>query len=326
MTRLTCLTIVAALGLGSAAIGQASLDPVDAIRLAEAFRLARAVQASGWPGWDATPFPVLLVTPEQEFLTGHPRTPAGFTAAGHSTVLQTEIWSRPRQFAANLLATFPAFGPPSVVVVGRAEATSKTSTTWVLTLLHEHFHQYQSSDPQYASAVDQLGLSDGDQTGMWMLNYPFPYRSPQVADRFSSVSQDLGRAIERSSAADRRQFWQTYAGFLDGLQERDRRYFRFQVWQEGVARYAELRVAEAAARMYTPSREFQGLPDFQPFSTAAGVMRAAILNELAHPDVAKQQRVSFYAFGAGLALLLDQDGEAWKSNYLTDKFDVVPRG
>ena len=38
------------------------------------------------------------------------------------------------------------------------------------------------------------------------------------------------------------------------------------------------------------------------------------------PDLQKQQRASFYAFGAGLALLLDQDGDSWKRRYLTEKF------
>jgi hypothetical protein len=34
------------------------------------------------------------------------------------------------------------------------------------------------------------------------------------------------------------------------------------------------------------------------------------------------RRVSFYAFGAGLALLLDGDAPGWKSRYLTEKFTV----
>jgi hypothetical protein len=59
-----------------------------------------------------------------------------------------------------------SFGPPSVVVIGRAEATRKNSTTWVLTALHEHFHQYKAANAKYYSEVKQPGLSGGDQTGM----------------------------------------------------------------------------------------------------------------------------------------------------------------
>ena len=316
------LAVVGVVGLGCAVIGQASPESADLFRLAEAFRLARAVQATVWPGWDTAPFPVLLVGSDREFLTGSARVPAGFTSAGDSAILQAEIWTRPRQFDPGLLATFPAFGPPPVIVIGRAEVTKKTSVAWVLTVLHEHFHQYQMSDSRYFSAVEQLDLAGGDQTGNWMLNYPFPYRSMEVAGGFATMSRELAQVLRASSRPDRQRFWEKYAKFLAGLSDRDRRYLSFQVWQEGVARYVELRVAEVAAGAYTASPEFQRLPDVQTFSAAAGAMREAILRELERPDLSNQQRVSFYAFGAGFALLLDQDSDTWKGKYLTEKFFV----
>ena len=90
--------------------------------------------------------------------------------------------------------------------------------------------------------------------------------------------------------------------------------------QEGVARYIELRAAEVAADTFTPSLEFRNLPDVQPFLAVAEAMRAEILRELESPDLQKRRRASFYAFGAGLALLLDQDSDSWKRRYLTEKF------
>jgi hypothetical protein len=318
MRLLSATVLLVCVSRGVAA--QAAPQTDDLLRIAEAYRLAGVVQTSVWPGWDTTPFPVLLVSGDREFLIASHNVPAGFSPTGNSTLLQADIWSRPRQFDPGLLATFPAFGPPPVVVIGRAEVTGKRSVAWVLTLLHEHFHQYQMSEPGYYAEVEQLGLSGGDQTGMWMLNYPFPYESPKVARAFASVSRELGRLLVRSSRPERRRFWRTYTGFLDLLSDRDRRYLSFQVWQEGVARYVELRIAELAAQTYKPSLEFRQLRDAEPFAKAADSMRASILRELAAPDLAKQKRVGFYAFGAGLALLLDQDGSAWKSHYLKEKF------
>ena len=46
--------------------------------------------------------------------------------------------------------------------------------------MHEHFHQLQWAQPEYLKAIDDLGLSKGDATGMWMLNYPFPYDDPEI--------------------------------------------------------------------------------------------------------------------------------------------------
>lgn len=299
----------------------ASPDRVDLLRVKEAFRLTEAVQDSVWPGgWGTVPFPLLLVTAEREFLIAFPRTPAGFTEAENPPLLSARMSERPRQLQPNLLATFPAFGPPSVIVVGQPKATRKNSTDWVLTVLHERFHQFQTADPAYYQAVEQLDLSGGDQTGMWMLNYPFPYESPEIVDRYSELSRNLARLLEHSSASERRAFWDRYLAFLGDLPERDRRYFSFQAWQEGIARYVEFRAAEIAAHMYDPTPEFRALPDFQPFPVVAAEMRARILAELAHPDLPGQQRVSFYAFGAGLALILDMDVPDWKSRYLNEPF------
>jgi hypothetical protein len=314
------LAVMGLLSLTQGLAAQATPEAVDLIRLAEAFRLANAIEATVWPGWETAPFPLLLVGTQREFLIGHSAVPSGFTSDGYSAILQMGIWSRPRQLDPSLLATFPAFGPPAVIVIGRAEVTKKTSAAWVLTVLHEHFHQFQVADAKYYSEVEQLGLAGGDQTGMWMLNYPFPYQSPNVSEAFAAISRELAELLPASSRPDREQFWQRYNKFLDRLSEPDRRYLSFQVWQEGVARYVELRVAEAAANTYRTSLEFRNLPDVQPFSAVAERMRADILRELESPDLRKQQRVSFYAFGAGLALLLDQDGDSWKRRYMTQKF------
>lgn len=305
------------------AIGQSAPQVVDLIRLGEAARLVQEVGNVVWPDWEEAAFPVLLVEAEREVLVGYPRTPPGFVPVGYSVVLQKGLLGRTRQFDPGLLATFPAFGLPPLVVIGRAEVTNKTSTEWVLTVLHEHFHQYQMADPGYFSAVDGLDLSGGDETGMWMLNYPFPYESAEVADSFTRLSQELASLLRDSSPTDRTRFWLAYSNFLESLAEKDRRYLSLQIWQEGMARYVELRVAEvAASSSYSPSVEFLTLSDAEAYSDVASRMRAKILAELEDSGFSMQKRVSFYAFGARLALLLDQDGKDWKSRYLAEKFFV----
>lgn len=300
---------------------QSGPDSLDLLRITEAYRLTTSVQESVWPGgWGPLPFPVLLVTQPTEYLIADRRTPPGFTASPSSLRPDLRILERPRQFEPNLLAAFPAFGPPSVVVIGQPQATRKRSVEWVLTLVHEHFHQYQSADPSYFAAVERLDLSGGDQTGMWMLNYPFPYGAPAVAEGFDALSRELAQLLQSSTPDARRAFWDRYTAFLDALAEKDRRYLSFQAWQEGVARYVELRTAEAAARSYTPSPNFVALPDFAPFAQVAARMRETLLQELRQTDFATKRRTSFYAFGAGLALLLDDDAPDWKMRYLTEPF------
>ena len=147
------------------------ISPDNAIRIQEFYRLAAQIEYQVWAKWSLAPEPLLLVTATSEYLTHHPAPPSDFHAIGNG------FYARPRHFATNLLATFPAFGPPCVIVVGKPKNTSsKTSTPWLQTLMHEHFHQLQNSQTNYFDHVRKLGLSRGDTTGMWMLNYPFPLR------------------------------------------------------------------------------------------------------------------------------------------------------
>lgn len=209
-----------------------ALPETDRVRIAEAFRIADALGQRVWPHWDEAPFAVLLVTPEHEFLIRHPSPTSDFTLVGEDALLKQKVWVRKRQFATDLLATFPAVAGVSTIVIGQAEATeSKTSSRWVITLLHEHFHQYQDSRPGNDAAVNALGLARGDTTGMWMLNYPFPYADPKLGTQF----QGLGRALVATLDARGRKDFQakllsllaTRERVYAGLAPDDRRYLAF---------------------------------------------------------------------------------------------------
>lgn len=299
-----------------------AMAPADRVRIAEAFRLKAWIGERLWPGWSRTPFPVLLVTQDWEFLIGHPAPGEDFRKLGRDALLGQEVLVRKRVFPPSLMATFPAVGGMSTVVIGQAEKTERPhSTAWVVTLLHEHFHQWQSGAPGYFDSVANLGLSRGDQTGMWMLNYPFPYAKPAVAGQFRKLSLALARALESSEGgADTVAAAQTRLASL--VSPDDFRYLDFQLWQEGVARYTELRVAELAASDYVPSAEFAALPDFTPYGKQAAAIRAAMLRELKDAQLAKRQRVAVYGMGAGLALLLDREQPEWRMRYLENPFTL----
>ena len=300
--------------------GQEAFGVEDRIRVAEAFRLAERIQDSVWAGWSVAPFELLLVTGDRELLFRAGGPPSGWTPAEPVAGLPGPVWQRARVFSPTFLATFPAFGGSPVVIIGRAETTGKSSTAWVLTVLHEHFHQLQMSRAGYFAAVNALDLSAGDTTGMWMLNYPFPYDAAPVARAVTALAQGLAEAVEHPSDARRAAFWQDYRRFLNSLGEPDRRYLSFQLWQEGVARYVELRAAEVAAREFVPSTEFRALHDYDTYDSLARRLREGILAELRSADLPAQRRVLFYPFGAGMALLLDQSGTAWKSDYFDWSF------
>jgi len=302
-----------------------SLRRSDRLRLAEAEALARRVADRVWPGWAGTPFPVLLVTDSVEFLVGSPGSDPGFVRSGFDSLLGQEVWTRPGRFPPTLLATFPAVAGKPTVVIGTAERTGKASTAWVITLLHEHFHQWQTSRPGYYEGVTALGLARGDTTGQWMLKYAFPYDSAPVQASVRRLATALRRALD-APAASRRDALAAVVAARDELRSRlspdDYRYLEFQFWQEGVARYVEYASLKAAAEGQAGAA-FRSLPDYEPYAAVLERRRHDLRQELDGLALARDRRVAFYPLGAAIALLLEQSRRGWKREYAERPFALA---
>jgi hypothetical protein len=311
----------------SPATAHPSLATADRIALTEAKRLALLAGDSLWPGWSGAPLAVLLVTPEAEFLIEHSRPSLDFEAAGAEAALGP-IRRRAPVFPPNLLATFPAVSGVPTIVVGRPEATEKSPTAWALTIMHERFHQLQMSRPDYFEGVDALGLARGDTTGQWMLDYAFPYEDLTVRGRFVELTSRLLRSLETAGsdqfAARVEAYHAAREGFREALSPEDYRYAQFQLWQEGVSRYTELKVAELAAQGGEPPAAFRSLAGYEPYPDVAARLRSEILTGLQTTMLADQRRIAFYALGAGTALLLDLTNPGWRDRYFTEPFALDP--
>ena len=329
MTFSTTLSIILILSsfVGAQAQQQPSLSQTDRIRLAEAFRLADAIGNQIWKDWDKAPFAVLLVTPEYEFLIRHPRPDNDFKLIGHDPLLKSDVYVRKRQFQTNFQATFPAVGGISTIVMGQAENTaSKSSTPWVVTLMHEHFHQLQDSQPRFYEEVSALNLAHGDQSGMWMLNYNFPYDSYEVKQQFFVMSRLLADALKSKDKDDFSANLSAYLTARAQLQEMlsadDYKYLSFQLWKEGIARYTEYHVAKLAATAYKPTKTFAALKDFTSYDRVADQVMNRIVDQLSTLEFEKSKRESFYPIGGGEGLSLDRLNPRWRDRYFIDKFSL----
>jgi hypothetical protein len=260
---------------------------------------------------------VLLVEDSTEYLVGHPRPTSEFALLGRDTVLGRDVFVRPRRYPPTLLATFPAVADISTIVVGSAERTGKSSAEWVLALLHEHFHQWQSTLPDYYAKANALGLARGDTTGQWMLNYPFPYDSVPIQQAVRALAASLARAEPIETITRRREALRRI------LSPDDDRYLEFQLWQEGVPRYVEIVAAEAAAGAGEPPEAFRRLPDYEGYAEVAKRLRSRLGSELAELNLGKDRRVAFYSVGAALAMLLDRSDSSWKRRYQERLFSLL---
>jgi hypothetical protein len=297
----------------------------DRVRIAEAIRVAEQFGDTVWPGYLDAPFAVLLVTPETEFLVYHSDPSEDFVPLGYDSLLASDVYCRDRVFEVRLLASFPAVSGVPTIVIGQPHNTDAShSTRWVSTMLHEHFHQWQQSQPDYYPATDSLGLADKDTTGMWMLNYPFPYDSTVVGESFEVMCRRLWEALEGMDETDFRARVDAYLDarreFRDVLAEDDYAYFSFQVWQEGLARYTEYKLASLAGAGYAPTAAFALLPDVTSFAVDAERIRDHIAAELLRVVLKQSRRTAFYHVGGAEGIILDRVNPGWRQYYFTHKF------
>lgn len=297
----------------------------DKIRIREAIIISEQIGNNIWKGINEVPFVVLLVTDSIEFLINHPYPSNDFILSENDTILNTNILYRQRQFPDYFLATFPAVNGVNCIVVGTPEKTNKSSTEWTITLLHEHFHQYQFTQPDYYSSIDKLELSGGDQTGMWQLNYSFPYENAEVIEQYNKYTSALLKAV---LTIERKNFQKEFKKYLvqrnkfqSYLKPADYRYFSFQVWQEGIARHTEYEFLNELNH-YTPTVEITRLSDYLSFQEVRDKFYLSELNALKNLKLDIERRVCFYAIGFAEGILLNKQNANWKDKYFEEKFYI----
>ncbi len=305
---------------------KSSLRYEDKVRIREAFDIGKELGDSVWSGFNQVPYVLLFVSDSLEFLINHPEPTKEFKDIGFDTTLQAEVYSRPRKYKTNFLATFAAVGDVNTIVVGGPENAGRTSGDWILSVLHEHLHQMQYTQPDYMSGVDGLNLKNGDTTGMWMLNYPFPYVSPYVAEQFNILTiaaQKTAFAESDDSFKSNLDIFMTEREKFKGLlSEKDYRYFSFQLWQEGIAMYTELKFAGLMKDKRTPRSGMNDLADFPGYKELYKKKLENIKNVSVKLKLDESKRACFYYLGALEGLILDRQNPNWRENYFKDKFNI----
>ena len=274
--------------------------------IAEVRTFARTGGDRLWPGYGSAPFEFLLVAGDQEELLCRKSVPDGFTPDGRDPATGCGRYVRPRSgLPDNLLAAMPVFGPPSTIVMGTPQSTGRSRPDWTRTILHEHFHEWQDSFPNIFARMAALGLAGDDETGMWMLNYAFPYSDPAVVSAFDAASRALGAAVDARGKPGFRRALAHYlaarAKLAAAAGERNWRYAELELWKEGVARWTEIELGKrypdaavraSALRLQQETREW-----------------------LDKPDLAGAGREFVYPYGASEAMLLDACGSRWRRDY-----------
>ena len=213
---------------------------------------------------------------------------------------------------------------PTVVGGQPAKTYAKNSTRWVLAVNHEFFYAYQFSNPAYEQTLRAMTLAIGDPTGSWMIQYSFPYGKNGINTFFSAYIHLLDKAVDPKNdrAVDKKTLLNLSKKRQDvfsQLSYNNSQYFRLQVWQEGIARYFEYKLALKASKDYHPTPAFNRLQNVIPFARAASEINNNMQAVLPRMTLSGQKRLTFYYVGFAEGLLLDRISPHWKH----DNFDSI---
>lgn len=317
-----CLT---AMFFAPAAWAADDLPPGERAHLKLAFGLADAVADEIWPGWGTAPRTTILVTRPTEFMICTDRPPEGYGPLASNPELGCPVFARANASGRLPGATFTIVGRQPTVIIAPPLRTDRAWLPWIATWAHEHFHQWQMSQPDYIEAAEALGLGGDDTSGAWMVEYPFPYDDPGVGRAFKEMTRALDAAQSALGAADGSAALSAYlsakARFKRMLTPPDRRYLDFQLWQEGVALFAEYQLAAVGAIRLgrfevAPGYHLAGLDRY------AERLRRSILTDLRTVRLESSRRLAFYPVGAVEALVLDYIHPSWRDGYLENKFSL----
>jgi hypothetical protein len=302
MFRLSLLLLVTA----PAALAAPAAAPDVGQSIAQVRNFAESTGDELWRGYGSAPFEFLLVAGDKEELFCRAAAPEGFKADGTDSASGCARYVRPRSgLPDKLLAALPVFGPPSTIVMGTPQSTGRSDADWTRTILHEHFHEWQDALPGIYPRIAKLDLAGADNTGMWMLNYPFPYSDPAVVSAFDDASHALGAAVDVRGKPGFRAAFDKYLGARAKLAkaagEKNWRYAEFELWKEGIARWTEI---ELGKRYPDPA-----------VSKSAFELEQKSRAWLDKPDLSGAGREFVYPYGTGEAMLLQACNPAWRTEY-----------
>jgi hypothetical protein len=301
------------------------LSQEDVALINETFHFQKTLGNQFWTGWSELKIPIIYITKDYEYAVNFQKKLTGFESVSSHHFPDKNVQSRKRTFDPKAEASFDIEGI-NAVVMGSPANIGKSSSQWVITAAHEMFHVYQTSR---GSMQKVKTLKLGSETdASWQLNFPFPYKDEDVMRLIHLQGYSIYLGITSQDDEDAKYNAGTaldailvYRNFLKTLGgERNYQYSKFQEWSEGIARYTEYKMAEAAANSkYQPTAAFRQSKDFKSYKQLWDENYKSQLFPIKHSGRAVRSRTLFYYLGLGKGLLLDRLMPDWKTYYFGEE-------
>lgn len=328
------------------------LSELEKARIAEARHLLQTLGDAVWPAWGEHAIPVIVYNEQYAFLIGYPDPPAGWLKVPVDerrggpwepvpedvfqgqvyyrqplpdpavtpeafTVLVGERWvaSLPTKefmeigFYAGFREEMPA--PLRALVPYRLiwGFLGGETDAYLASLAHEAFHAYQGRVAEDRLRAAELANGPGRD---------YPWDEPALAQAWQEELDLLVRAAQSDSDTEAREL----AGqFLDRREARRADaalsaalidYERQREWLEGLAKYAELALTQAAGATegYAPLTELAVDPAFKNYQTRDRFFSQQL--DEARRLAGREGETRFYYAGFAQAVLLDRLRPGWK--------------
>jgi len=303
-------------------VGDDGLTDADWTLVGEAYRLMGSKGPDVFAGWGDALAPVLLRGGEADWLVGHGAPPDGFEPVPGLDVGGRLVFRRPGRLVPGLGVQEVA-GVFSVAALPRpalqalvddqlgAGAVTLDEVQYVRWITHEAFHTFQLTT--LAGELPRFGF-DGSEAEM--------VRDLTATPGFAGALARDGILLRDALAAhDDEALRAATRRFLEGREARRASsstevapFERAVEWAEGLARYADVRLLQAAGSGYAASPAFLGLADGYPDPATTRADSTRWLADLG--SVPGTLRDQYYELGAAQAYLLDRLMPGWQGRAL----------
>lgn len=303
-------------------VGEDGLTDADWTLIGEAHRLMESEGPGVYAGWGDTAVPVLVQGTQADWLIGHPAPPGGFEPVVGLDVAGGQVLQRPGRLVPGLGVQDVA-GVFSVSALPRrslqalvddqlgAGAVTLDEIQYVRWITHEAFHAFQLTT--FGGELPRFGFDGSEAEVVRDLA-----AIPGFADALGRDGILLRDALAASDDATMRA---AARRFLEGREARRASagmdvtpFERAVEWAEGLARYADVRLLQAAGSGYAPSPAFLALAGGYPDAATSWADSTRWLADLG--SIPGTLRDQYYELGAAQAYLLDRLMPGWQARAL----------
>ncbi|GGO06072.1 hypothetical protein GCM10007972_04050 [Iodidimonas muriae] len=321
-TRRAALTLALMLSSLPFKVDAQTVSAGDRLNLGLAMKIATEFGEQDWPHMAKASRTTLLIAPDEQAIICLDDAPEGFERQSED-LLDCPIHLTKTPHNPYRIRAFTTFGRTPTVIIG-SPYSAEPFALWIGIWLHEHFHQYQMSRPDYRVEAESLGLAEpGDSAGAWMTDYDFPFADKSLNEAFDKVGRTALSALKATDDGALHKGVEAHIHALNDFEAiagpRSTRWAAFTAWQEGTADAFQIHMLMKTAE----NAQIFGLDGQKSnFLRTAKRQQAQMESRLRSADLARDKVLAFYALGAAQSQILERLNTDWKTRYRTEPFTL----